>query len=826
MLSRLFSKWRRARQVRRDRVSLMARTKRWARRVILTVLLFTVLACLACVFAELAVRRVSAHAEDPNLGALPNAAVVNGVPAMAASGHNALDVVLVIDNSNSMFDKHGIGSDPELQRIEAAKLFIHYLGVDNAGADHRLGVISFGGTAECLVPLTQLGTAENRQAIADRIANPTRMAWTDPTVALRLASEILSATDKTRGRVVVLLTDGKPEWPNSDGNVPRDAATVLSELIITGRAYADAGTQLYVALLTNRATDADPEIAGVYVPLWEQMTTATGGQFYAVRTPDALIEVYRDVLLSLNGMASAGAVVRDVVDRPRETYAIPIESDLAQLNLTVWAEASELNRIASADSLAETSSQSDTPSGDLTITLRRPDGQTLTTSDSAVRHTAYESTEIWAIDRPVSGVWNVVIEGQGAVTIWKDTLPSPVTPTPEPTLKPTATPRPTLTEVSTPLPTQTLIPTPTPVLELQVEELPRSALVGTSLMIRARVEPGPARAARLAATWMQDGKLIGRGQLSNSGQLGDRESHDGSYAISLPLERVGTVSIQIDGEAQGVQLMPWRRQINVLPWPRLEIVEPAQATVWRAGDAAELRAEWILGAARLSVPSPLTITSAALPEDRYGLTGRPLTMTIPMERGVYTWTVTSMITMPQGTQVADSVSFQIQVKPPLSPWVSRVALLMMAAAGGGGGIFLWHRSRPTLTGKLQVINQSGAKDGASVIDLSNQRRTSAMLGGQASPLGNTGGKTVWAQLEADGDGRVILKPSPNVEVRLQTMGVTKMVRGQTVLRDQDIITCGDLEIRYDSVEHRQLRNPATGKSSPKGTPSRFSGDVV
>ena len=100
-------------------------------------------------------------------------------------------VMLLIDNSNSMYDLGGVGSDPDLLRIEAARLFTAYLGVDADEADHRLGVIFFGGEAELVVPLTPLRDDIRRAEIADLIAEPERMRWTDPNRALELAYQAL-----------------------------------------------------------------------------------------------------------------------------------------------------------------------------------------------------------------------------------------------------------------------------------------------------------------------------------------------------------------------------------------------------------------------------------------------------------------------------------------------------------------------------------------------------------------------------------------------------------------------------------------------------------
>ena len=48
-----------------------------------------------------------------------------------------LDVMLVIDQSGSLWELGGVGTDPELLRMEGARLFAAYLGVDGAAANYR-----------------------------------------------------------------------------------------------------------------------------------------------------------------------------------------------------------------------------------------------------------------------------------------------------------------------------------------------------------------------------------------------------------------------------------------------------------------------------------------------------------------------------------------------------------------------------------------------------------------------------------------------------------------------------------------------------------------
>lgn len=95
----------------------------WWRRIrrgcLISLTVVALLSCLSCLLLGVLVRK-----------------------ATAVGSGASLDVILSIDNSNSMFDKGGIGSDPDMRRIEAAQMFISYLGIDSE-ASHRLGVVFF-----------------------------------------------------------------------------------------------------------------------------------------------------------------------------------------------------------------------------------------------------------------------------------------------------------------------------------------------------------------------------------------------------------------------------------------------------------------------------------------------------------------------------------------------------------------------------------------------------------------------------------------------------------------------------------------------------------
>lgn len=338
-------------------------------------------------------------------------------------------VQLLIDNSNSMFELGGVGSDPAQLRMEAARLFIDFLGVDDEQSAHQCGVIFFGETAQTVVPLTQLTDAARREQLSNLIADPPRMGWTDHAAALALARQELSGA---AGRpVMIMLTDGKPEWNVSLDEQAQEA--YIERLQHEGEMLVAANIPLFIVLLANEATDADPEIASVWRPVWEQLAQATApGRYYVARQPEDLLAIYHDIVRTLAEAETTGVVVSGVVGTSGLREAVEVEPGLARLTFVV------------SKSVPEQS-----------VVILRPDGQPLQDDQPGVRYAGRPGTtraEIWVVDNPEPGEWAVTASGAGSVTVWKDYYPASPTstlPAVTPSLTPTGTPSPT------PLPTAT-----------------------------------------------------------------------------------------------------------------------------------------------------------------------------------------------------------------------------------------------------------------------------------------------------------------------------------------------------------------------------------
>lgn len=357
-----------------------------------------------------------------------------------------LAVQLIIDNSNSMFDKDGIGTDPELLRMAAARLFLEYLGVDESRFHPSCGLIFFGTEAIAVSPLVSLAEASQRATLADLLTDPERLGWTDHLEALEMARRGL---DGAEGRkAIILLTDGKPEWKEQP--TPEEQIAYRDGMTALGRQLADDGVALFIILLAGTQAAAEAEIATVWQPMWQDMAAATGeGRFLIAQNAADMPEVYHDIVVALAGRQSDGAVIDDVVAPGGLRQRVPVEPNLARLILVVRKSHPATN-----------------------VTIYRPDGSA-TTRAADGHGLALVSDgpleEIWTFANPEPGEWVVAASGQGRLTVWKDfevatSTPVPMTTERAPTATVPATPIATTTTAATatvtpmPVPTNTSVP--------------------------------------------------------------------------------------------------------------------------------------------------------------------------------------------------------------------------------------------------------------------------------------------------------------------------------------------------------------------------------
>lgn len=335
-----------------------------------------------------------------------------------------LDLLLVVDNSNSLWPLNGPGRDPEGLRLAAARLAVDYLGID-ATVLHRVGLIFFGTRAEVVVPGGPLDAAQ-RARLAMALGQARPAGWTDSAAALRLAATALTGTEAARP-VVVLFTDGMPQ---AEGRMLDE---LLAELETVGADYEARGVTLSVVLLGAGQVGSDAALEA----FWRELAGTTGGRLVVAGSATDLPALYHELVADLLGRTTTTAVEAAPV-AATETIArdVRLAAGLEEATIAVWSDT------------------------EVAVRLFDPAGQSVGEAQSA------RSLVSWRLRRPAAGTWRVEITATapGAVTVWTDVVRAAATATATASLtaSATATKTPTPTATTSPTPTRTPTATATP----------------------------------------------------------------------------------------------------------------------------------------------------------------------------------------------------------------------------------------------------------------------------------------------------------------------------------------------------------------------------
>jgi hypothetical protein len=430
-----------------------------------------------------------------------------------AAGDPGLDVMLLIDQSDSLWELGGVGTDPTLLRMEAARLFAATLGVDGTAAHYRLGAVYFGSQPRLVATLTPLtGQDSDRQALlATLAADPQPMGWTDINAALMLAHQELFTSERAepdRVKAIVLLTDGRPQTEAL--TTPAATQAYLDALRSQIQMFSNQGAVVYAVLLRNELSDADPMMRDVYRPMWVGLAEAGQGvTFYDARSSQDLAPIYHDIVAQLHRSNSQGLVVQETVQDRLEATAEVAEG---------WQTATFVVHKSAPD---------------LKVTLVQPDGRVLMADESGVRFDGQLTNryETWSIDWPEPGLWRVQVAGRGAVAVWLDYRLAPATPTA--TASPTRTVTPTTTRTATAWPTATPTPSPSATATALAVEAPWLEIV--------QPQPDASYAVGQSAAVVVSAAHMGPGSITTSLIGGDL-----AEPVSIVLTMTG------DGEEAGV----------------------------------------------------------------------------------------------------------------------------------------------------------------------------------------------------------------------------------------------------------------------------------
>lgn len=208
---------------------------------------------------------------------------IAGVPAVRAQQSDQvdtrIDVALVIDNSGSMQQ-----SDPGNKRISAARMFASLMLQGD-----QLGIVSMEDFNTTKTYLSLVGAKSINAGNLDQLvtAPDTLSNWTYMGQALDLAGQVLeNAAQYNRQRAVIFLTDGLPTY-RDEHRAEQEAKFKASIQDFTKR-----GIKVFPIMLADGDKN-DPEF------LQREIATPTGGRMWRAENADQLINVFTDVLTTL-----------------------------------------------------------------------------------------------------------------------------------------------------------------------------------------------------------------------------------------------------------------------------------------------------------------------------------------------------------------------------------------------------------------------------------------------------------------------------------------------------------------------------------------------
>ena len=266
---------------------------------------------------------------------------------------SAVDTVLVIDSSGSMSI-----TDAQRKRVAAGQTYVS-ASVDN----DFIGVVDFDSTAKLLTELLPVG--DNRTELNDFIDQIDSSGGTNIGAGLALACGALEAATSTNNtvRAAILLTDGMGTFSSED------------------ECFREKGWPVYTFGFGNLSQGAQD--------LLKQIADRTNGKF-ALITPDTSLCEFQRVRSEISG-EPPGPCTTTHLD-PGEIVPFEIMMPAGQARATF--------------STSWTGS-------DVVLSLVTPSGRVIdrTTSAPDVFHIAGETFEVYAIENPEAGTWELELFG-------------------------------------------------------------------------------------------------------------------------------------------------------------------------------------------------------------------------------------------------------------------------------------------------------------------------------------------------------------------------------------------------------------------------------
>ena len=316
------------------------------------------------------------------------------------TSNNNIDLVLIIDQSNSMFTQ----SDMNGLRFEAAKVATDMLSMDNPNTKSQIGLVIFGnpGKAEEVFPLTPISNPNNVSKIKskiDKIKN--RDLWnTDIKNGLEVAYKTMEKGHiSTNKPVFVIITDGQPylgkKWYDEGQEKPylQDVMnTVVPE-------FKNRKWLIFTLALGMGAIKNDSE-KKFYKNFWNDLSTTTNGLYFEAVNEDDLVAEFLQILSLFTG-------------KNTDISTIKVQNETVKQWKINPAFVKSLSFIFVKKS------------PDSTLTIIRPNGDKIDKNTQGIEYSKNDKSTVYKI--PVlptdvdtgssSGTWKAIIQGDSTVTI-------------------------------------------------------------------------------------------------------------------------------------------------------------------------------------------------------------------------------------------------------------------------------------------------------------------------------------------------------------------------------------------------------------------------
>lgn len=689
---------------------------------------------------------------------------------VASAAAQPWDVLLVLDHSDSMGEAGKAGSDPEQRRLEAASLFITYLGMESESTPHRMGLIHFGTESHLVKALTPLHQPQQREALRRALATSTLMGWTDPLKALELAYDELFTSerhDPTHRQAVILLTDGKPDLPTL--RTPTDKAAYVDALRRLVERFREQGCPVFTIAVSRAAVEADPDMLTFYRNVWQELAALTPpAAYYELETIQDVAEVYHAIAAQFLGVApQPPTIVADVAGEQREILHVP--PGLARLKFVIFKHDPAIR-----------------------VTLFRPGGARLRADDADVQRLGDATThdEVWAIEQPREGAWTVTLAGKGTVWVWQETAP---------------------------LSSSEAAPAYTMTLDMPT-------YVFTEMSLQARCALSDTNGERLIDPSLQVTAELRRAAFPEMTLLA-HTTGPGLYEIEHSPAQPGAYTLLVRVLRAGEEVARQERAFEVLAVPRLRVIAPTSRARFPVAHPFTVAARIDAGAgalgtaplsgvahitATLADPTGVTQAFALLRDDNATWVATP---TLPAQPGPYRLHL-ALRGMAEGMPFDEQQTLSLWGSAPYRPslpvldddeaaaawrWPALAALTGVLGAGGGA-MMLARQRRPILAGQWRVLH---APDREAGYTLALPASRSAVSLGECLGLDQA-----VAKLQPNRDAGEALEtwlvPQPD--------GGTSALRcnGQPLttphrLQDGDVIEVGGYRLRYENVQQAVVR---------------------